>query len=62
MAKPMYQIRIIANACITRYNSDEGDIDSIVNSYNLAKADKELVLAEVYTKRPDITPAAEGFA
>lgn len=54
MAMAMYKIRIIANACITRYDSGEGDILSIVGSYNLAQEDKDLVLAEIFTKRPDI--------
>ncbi len=36
MAKPMYQIRIIANACITRYDSGEKDINQVVDSYNMA--------------------------
>lgn len=56
MAKPMYQIRIIANACITRYNGGERSITDIVDSYNMAQEDTDLVLAEIYTKRPDIEP------
>jgi len=55
MALAMYKIRIIAAACITRYNNGEGDIDDIVNSYTyLTAEDKVLVYAEIYTKRPDI--------
>lgn len=54
---PMYKIRIIANACITRYNSGEREITDIVASYNMAQEDADLVLAEIYTKRPDIAPA-----
>lgn len=61
MAKPMYQIRIISNACYTRFTANEGDIDSIVSGYNLAEADRELVLAEIYSKHSDIVPA-EGSA
>lgn len=56
MAMPMYKIRIIANACITRYNNGEGDIITIVDSYNLTQEDRDLVLAEIYAKRPDIAP------
>ncbi|WP_217597179.1 hypothetical protein [Cohnella sp. GbtcB17] len=55
---PMYKIRIIANACITRYNGGEREITDVVDSYNLAADDRELVLAEIYAKRPDIAPAA----
>lgn len=62
MAKPMYQIRIIANACITRYNQGEREITDIVDSYNMAQEDVDLVLAEIYTKRPDIDPGEEASA
>lgn len=56
MAMPMYKIRIIANACITRYNGGEREITDIVDSYNMSAEDRDLVLAEIYTKRPDIAP------
>ncbi|MCQ4363024.1 hypothetical protein KQR54_18165 [Mycobacterium gordonae] len=56
MAMPMYKIRIIANACITRYNGGERAITDIVTSYNMAQDDADLVLAEIYAKRPDIGP------
>jgi hypothetical protein len=54
MAMAMYKIRIIAAACITRYNNGEGDIDDIVSSYNLTPEDHTLVMAEIYVRRPDI--------
>lgn len=54
MAMAMYKIRIIAAACITRYNNGEGDIDDIVDSYNMSAEDRALVMAEIYTRRPDI--------
>ncbi|TMV49348.1 hypothetical protein FE783_12595 [Paenibacillus mesophilus] len=57
MAMPMYKIRIIANACITRYDMGEREITDIVNSYNMATDDRNLVLAEIYAKRPDIETA-----
>jgi len=47
MAMPMYKIRIIANACITRYDNGEREITDIVDSYNMAADDRELVLAEI---------------
>ncbi|WP_424766289.1 hypothetical protein [Paenibacillus sp. sgz302251] len=57
MAMPMYKIRIIAAACITRYNHGEGDIDDIVNSYHMGAEDRALVMAEIYSRRPDIEAA-----
>lgn len=54
MAMAMYKIRIIAAACITRHDNGEGDIDTIVDSYNLAPDDRALVMAEIYARRPDI--------
>jgi len=62
LAMAMYKIRIIANACITRHNGGERGITDIVESYNMAQDDRELVLAEVYAKRPDIAVTAEGAA
>ncbi|SDC70478.1 hypothetical protein SAMN02799630_01235 [Paenibacillus sp. UNCCL117] len=62
MAMSQPKVRIIANACITRYDSGEGGIIDIVNSYNMAAVDQELVLAQVYARRPDLedaVPAAE---
>ncbi|MFS0841179.1 hypothetical protein [Paenibacillus sp. 1P03SA] len=56
MALADFKIRIIANACITRYNNGEGGIMVVVDSYNLANEDREGVLAYVYSKRPDINP------
>ncbi|MFB7813705.1 hypothetical protein ACWGPW_06155 [Paenibacillus chitinolyticus] len=49
-----FKIRIIANACITRFNNGEGEIKYIVDSYNLAAEDKERVLTYVYFKHPEI--------
>lgn len=54
MAMAAYKIRIIANACITRYDAGEGTIIAIVDSYNLASDDRDLVLAQIIAKRPDI--------
>ncbi|WP_239613960.1 hypothetical protein [Cohnella mopanensis] len=62
MAMAMYKIRIISNACITRYNSGEGAVNTIVSSYNMAQDDHDLVLAEIYAKRPDIAATTEGVA
>ncbi|MNB98375.1 hypothetical protein D3C75_456240 [compost metagenome] len=54
MAMAAYKIRIIANACLTRYDSSEGQIETIVDSYSLIVEDRELVLAQIYTKRPTL--------
>lgn len=62
MALALYKIRIISNACITRYNSGEREVTDIVDSYSLAPEDRELVLTEIYIKRPDIAPATESSA
>ena len=50
----MYKIRIIANACITRYDRGERTMNNIVSSYNLTEEDKSLVIAEITAKRVDI--------
>lgn len=49
-----YKVRIIANACITRYDRGEGDIVAVVDSYSLSEENKNLVLAQIYAYRPDI--------
>ncbi|MGG1555012.1 hypothetical protein [Paenibacillus ferrarius] len=54
MAMAIYKVRILANACITRLDGGEGDITAIVDSYNLSTEDRELVLAQIYAKRPEI--------
>lgn len=54
MAMPMYKIRIIANACVTRYDGGEREMIDIINSYNLMTDDSNLVKAEIAAKRPDI--------
>lgn len=54
MTMPMYKIRIIANACITRYDRGERTMNNIVSSYNLTEEDKSLVIAEITAKRTDI--------
>lgn len=54
MAMPGYKIRIIANACITRYDGGEREITDIIASYSLLPEDAEAVKAEIVAKRPDI--------
>lgn len=53
---PDYKVRIVANACITRYDRGETDIIAVVDSYNLTAEDKDLVLARIYSIRLDIQP------
>lgn len=49
-----YQVRVVANACISRVNYGEGTIHEIVNSYKMTEEDKVRVLAYVYVLRPDL--------
>lgn len=52
-----FQIRVLARACVTRYNLGEGDMDTIISSYHLTAPDSERVIAYV-SQRPDIRPQA----
>lgn len=54
MAMAMYKIRIIANACITRYERGERSMNDIINSYTMEADDKELVIAEITAKKPEL--------
>jgi hypothetical protein len=54
MAMPMYKIRIIGNACITRYDAGEAPMSAVIGSYNLSAEDRELVEAHIVSRRPDI--------
>lgn len=52
------KIRVIGNACITRYNNGEGTIWDIINSYTaLTDDEKQEVYNYIISIRPDI---AEG--
>ncbi|NHN31118.1 hypothetical protein [Paenibacillus agricola] len=56
-AMAAYKIRIIANACITRYNNGEAaDLKTIldVNYASLAQDDRAAVIVYVAQIRPDI--------
>ena len=51
----MYKIRILANACITRYDRGERTMSDIIDSYaGATEEDKNLVKAEIISKRPNI--------
>lgn len=54
MAMAMYKIRIIANACITRWERGERSMNNIINGYNMEADDKALVIAEIVSKRPNL--------
>lgn len=54
MALTPIQVRIVARACIARYDRGEGTIIEIVDSYNMQPDDREAVLEEVYRLRPDL--------
>lgn len=51
---PMYKIRIIANACITRHERGERSMNDIIEGYNMEADDKALVTAEIISKRPNL--------
>jgi hypothetical protein len=53
MALADYKLRIIASACVTRYDGGERALEDIVSSYNLAPEDHTAVLALAMAKRPD---------
>lgn len=52
-----FQVRVVANACITRVNDGEGTIDQVVSTYPMQMDDREKVLAYAYVIRPDLVPA-----
>lgn len=54
MALTPIQVRIVARACIARYDRGEGTIIEIVDSYNMQPDDREAVLEEIYRLRPDL--------
>lgn len=51
-----FQVRVVANACITQVNEGEGTIDQVVSNYPMQPHDREKVLAHVYVIRPDLVP------
>ena len=51
---PDYKVRVFANACITRYDRGEKDIQAILDSYNLTEENANLIKAEIMSKRPEI--------
>jgi len=52
------KIRLMANACITRYDREEGPIEDIIASYIMQPDNEILVKAQIMEKRSDI-PFAE---
>lgn len=54
MAMAQFKIRIIGNACLTRYDGGETPIDEVVSGYNLADVDESLVWAHIYSRRPEL--------
>jgi len=54
MPMASYKIRIIARACITRYDAGEGTMQEIMDSYGLASKDRDPVLTQIAAWRPDI--------
>ncbi|MCL6456724.1 MAG: hypothetical protein K6T85_01835 [Gorillibacterium sp.] len=56
------KIRLMANACMTRYDRGEGSIEEFVSSYNMQPDNETLVLAQIVSKRPNIPLAGEPKA
>lgn len=54
MTLPLHKIRIIANACLIRYDAGEGEIADIVASYQFEEADRNIVMAEIKARRPEL--------
>jgi hypothetical protein len=48
------KIRLMANACITRYDREEGRIEDIIASYNMQPDNVILVRVQIIEKRSDI--------
>jgi len=57
-----YKVRVIANACITRHDRGESNIQKVINGYNIDEANANLIRAEIMVKRPDIKWDMEGEA
>lgn len=51
---PDYKVRVIANACITRYTRGETDIQTVLDSYKLSEENANLIKVEVMSMRQDI--------
>lgn len=52
------KMRLMTNACITRYDREEGPIEDIIASYNMRADNVILVKVQIIEKRSDI-PFAE---
>lgn len=48
------KIRLMANACITRYDREKGPIEDIISSYNMQLENEILVKVQIIEKRSDI--------
>ena len=55
MSMSMYKIRIIANACITRFTRGERTMNEIIDSYNPTEENRTLIVAEIISKKSDIS-------
>ncbi|MBE9913365.1 hypothetical protein G8C92_04815 [Paenibacillus donghaensis] len=57
-----FQIRVVANACITRVNDGEGTIDQVLTTYPMQLVDREKVLKYAHVLRPDRAPSDQNKA
>ncbi|MFM9276466.1 hypothetical protein [Paenibacillus jiagnxiensis] len=53
------QLRICAQACISRYDKGEQNLSDIISTYALNQKDATVVLTEVYAKRPELRSVGE---
>ncbi|NUU61280.1 hypothetical protein [Paenibacillus agri] len=49
------KIRLMANACITRFDRGERPIEDVIHSYNMQVDNEQLVREQIVEKRPDIS-------
>ncbi|GAB6988051.1 hypothetical protein [Paenibacillus pini] len=54
MALEPFEMRIMVNACITRYEIDEVPMNTIINSYNITKDDANLIRSEILERKGEI--------
>lgn len=54
MSVSMAKVRVVANACITRWERGERSMNDIINGYTMTEEDKVLITAEIISKRPNL--------
>ena len=49
-----YKVRVVANACLTRWKRGERSMNDILDGYNMTDSDKAKVVAEITAKNPTL--------